>query len=718
MSEETSEAGGGAGSGSSEADEIVWTIPTDELTEVEQRLVQAVTDGGPLILGRDGPSADWGAERHIRAMVIRDLLRGRHVNDPDPQGIWIVGARIVGPLWINGVRSILPLHLVECYLDGGINASNAHLGELVLGGTVIDSPNFPALFADGLRVDGQVTLAGGVFVSSSAEGTVKLGGAQIGGQLSFTGATISNDVGSAVLADAVNVEGSLGMNNASLTNRSELATVRLMGAFVRGQLRMMGAKVVNHAGPSLDAESLVTEGPILLNGSVFSGQGDVGTIRLLEARAGAALNLSSARVSNGSGPALIADGLTVQGLFTVASSTFTGSGRAGVVTLLTADLRSKISFELARVTSTDGPALVAEGISAAGVANHNGSIFVGSGTSGCVNYSAAKFGKQLDFAAATLINESGPAFRGGRMTSGSVRFDNGTFAGRGIQGTIRLPGAHIMGQLVFDNARIANADGPALIANRMNVHSSVFLRPKELSGSSAQGAVHLVHASIGDLATSPEVLERAARRGSHWNVDGLTYQGTPAGVSDEQWLEFLRTGMTSYAAQPYQHLAAQHHAAGHDDPARKTLMDQRRDQIKRAELGKWSKTWAKFTGFALGYGYQPWRALIGLLVVVIIAVSGCLFWPGTRGLEQLTTTTTVTTTVASTTTSTSTCTPISRAAYALHATVPLITTANPCQPTNTPSGVAVQVLVWALSLAAWALLTLFIAGFTNAIRKT
>ncbi len=50
-------------------------------------------------------------------------------------------------------------------------------------------------------------------------------------------------------------------------------------------------------------------------------------------------------------------------------------------------------------------------------------------------------------------------------------------------------------------------------------------------------------------------------------------------------------------------------------------MAQRQDQLDRGALtGRAERAWARLTGVTLGYGYQPWRALLGLLAVTMIAV--------------------------------------------------------------------------------------------------
>ena len=79
--------------------------------------------------------------------------------------------------------------------------------------------------------------------------------------------------------------------------------------------------------------------------------------------------------------------------------------------------------------------------------------------------------------------------------------------------------------------------------------------------------------------------------------------------------------MSSYAAQPYQQLAAAYRNEGHDSDVRAILIAQRRDQIARGGLARTDLWWARFTGWLLGYGYQPWRALLYLAGVLAVSVA-------------------------------------------------------------------------------------------------
>jgi hypothetical protein len=79
----------------------VWAVATNIGSAVEQDLIRAVAEGRVLTCSNLDPlnlmqSAD---KRHvIRAQMIREILLGRHVEQPDPHGLRLVGARINGTL--------------------------------------------------------------------------------------------------------------------------------------------------------------------------------------------------------------------------------------------------------------------------------------------------------------------------------------------------------------------------------------------------------------------------------------------------------------------------------------------------------------------------------------------------------------------------------------------------------------------------------------------
>jgi hypothetical protein len=285
-------------------------------------------------------------------------------------------------------------------------------------------------------------------------------------------------------------------------------------------------------------------------------------------------------------------------------------------------------------------------------------------------------------------------------------------------GAVRLPGAHISGQLDCAGATLTNHTGPALYANSLTVDQRVILSDGfKATGGGNDVVVSLTGMQVGGvLQFSPDRLEHANNKPSYrLNVDGLTYAGLPAeppaGVGPKGWLQLIREGTRSYAAQPYQHLAAALSAAGDDGGARDVLIAQRQDQIDRHSLTGWrERAWARFTGVILGYGYRPSRALYYLLGVVIASVILSVVLGAHGGLAQPNPTAGKPAIQ---------CTTLQRIAVGLDLAKPLISTSTPCDTTfDSTAGEALTIALWTLQVLAWALATLFIAGFTSAVRKT
>ena len=183
--------------------------------------------------------------------------------------------------------------------------------------------------------------------------------------------------------------------------------------------------------------------------------------------------------------------------------------------------------------------------------------------------------------------------------------------------------------------------------------------------------------------------------------------------SAERWRKLLRDGTPAYAAQPYQQLAAGFRALGDERQARQTLMKQRDDQLARAHTSWAERLWGKITKVTLGYGYQPWRALLFLVRVVaaccVLAV--VLGWHG--ALTQ----------TSETATPGRSCTVIQQVSVGLDLNLPVGTTAarEGCEVTRDSASATaawLSTVGWALRVLAWVFAALFFAGFTSAVRKT
>jgi hypothetical protein len=278
---------------------------------------------------------------------------------------------------------------------------------------------------------------------------------------------------------------------------------------------------------------------------------------------------------------------------------------------------------------------------------------------------------------------------------------------------VLLSDAHV-GQLSCDRAELRNDSGSALSAYGLQVDQNMRLTGGFAAIGGGEGVtVDLRSAQVsGTLAFNPARLEHAADPCLRLEVDGLTYTGVPLGISTRDWLDLLRHGTPDYAAQPYQQLAAEYRALGDERQVRETLMRQRDDQLARtAGLREW--LWGKITKITLGYGYQPWRALLFLAGVVAVSCVLASMLGAHGALVQ----------TSKTATPGRSCTVVQQVSVGLDLNLPVGTTVArvDCDLTKDSASVTAAWLIavgWVLRLLAWVFAALFIAGFTSAVRKT
>jgi hypothetical protein len=431
------------------------------------------------------------------------------------------------------------------------------------------------------------------------------------------------------------------------------------------------------------------------------------------------LACSHATIRNDAGPALGADGLQVdQGVFLRGSFEALGTGKTGTVRLAGGHL-GRLECGGATIRNDSGPALYAESLHVDDVVFlHDGFTAVGAGDAGAVDLAGAHVGGDLDCSDATMRNDSGPALAAdGLQVDRSVSLHGLKAFGAGGLGAVRLPGAHVGGLLDCTSACMCNKKGPALVAYSLRVDQKVLLERFEAIGAGNNETLNLLDVRVGGvLVFDPERLENTTDPQARLALDGLTYAGLPlesAGpISVDDWLCLLREATKSYTAQPYQHFAAAYRAAGHDSKVRRILIAQRKAQISDRQLvrSRTERAWAWLTGLTLGYGYQPWKALIALVIVAAISVILALTLGGHGGLAP-------TDPQPSTATQ---CSVVERVAVGLDLGLPLVKTGTPahCETTTSTTGQVLTVAGWGLQLLAWAFATLFVAGFTGAVRKT
>lgn len=340
------------------------------LTRQERRLREASRTGRRLVLGGESAEhgAGWGADRVIRAEVIRDLLVGTPAGaDGGVSALRLVGARITGRLDLRFATVGRPLSLRSCYFDskldlhgvkcreidltashlpGGLRLSTAEIdGHLLLEETWIDKSvrmiathvagalflngarlrggetrsTAPALEADMLRLDADLLCKDGF----QAHGEIRLPGAAIGDTINLDDARLLNDDRCALNLARVTVGGDLLCRN-SFEAKGE---VNLEGAQVQGRLCMEGARIRRPGEQALAGDRLVVRGELRL-----ARLRTEGGVRLLNAQVSGPVTLDTAEIRNPGGVAVHASGLTADGMYCRMGFTSEGeirlSGRA------------------------------------------------------------------------------------------------------------------------------------------------------------------------------------------------------------------------------------------------------------------------------------------------------------------------------------------------------------------------------------------------------
>ena len=341
-------------------------------------------------------------------------------------------------------------------------------GQLDCTGAVLTSKTGPALSADSLSVARDVLLTGEFRATGGGSvGAIRLR-AGIGGQLDCTGATLASDSGPALDARGLDVGQSVFFNQGfTATGGGDQGAVSLRNAHIGGTLNCVGTTLTSKSGPALSADRLSVAGNVFFrDGFTATGAGVVGTFHLTRARLGG-LQADGAVVSNDTGPALLADSLAVNvNLFLRAEFTATGAGALGAVRLQGGRVGGVLDFNGATLTNGSGPALHADGLDVAGDAffsaagndaSRTGFSATGNGDAGAVRLQGGHVGGQLSCDRATLTNGAGPALLAdGLDVAGDGFSAPGPGHRAGPLGAVRLQGGQIGGMLQCVGATLAN----------------------------------------------------------------------------------------------------------------------------------------------------------------------------------------------------------------------------------------------------------------------
>ena len=248
----------------------------DQVGEAE--LLTAATAGQVLVCG------DGAARRPVPADLLRRCCRELR-DQVDPRGVRLRGAEVTGSLDLAGLDVPFPLRFDGCSFGEPVNVAGAQLVELALTGC----DRVPGLLANGVRVRRDLDLsrshvAGALSTSASTSklSAIWLCESEIGGRLLCVDTVIDGGDRS-IQADRLHVVGNVRLLH-RFTARGE---VRLIGARIGGSLDLTGASIESPAtGLALDLGEAVIEASVFLiddpqgRRPVIRGRIDMGQARI------------------------------------------------------------------------------------------------------------------------------------------------------------------------------------------------------------------------------------------------------------------------------------------------------------------------------------------------------------------------------------------------------------------------------------------------------
>lgn len=474
--------------------------------------------------------------------------------------------------WGSAISGVLRLE--QAKITGQVCLHNATIGSL--------EHNREAVAAYGLAVDGGLDCVG-----LKTHGSFSVEVAVITGSVALNGARISHPGQGALVADNASVGGKLDCHGMTVDGQ-----VRMHNCHVAGSMIMSGARLDNPAGVALSAGGLTVDAGVFF-AHRFTSQGE---IRMVGARLGANLTLAEATLSNPGGLAINLDRAKIGFLHGADLRCEGQTNLAGT------EIAGDLNLTDAELDASGAPqALVAEGASIGGAL-----ILTSLRARGEVNLRTVRVGQHASLMRTVLDNPGKTACRMSRAHVGADLFCDEMTA----QGVMRLAGTTIGGELSLTKSRMRNPADIALYAPMLHVRD-FSLRPAE----PIQGLVNLSHAQIGILRDDPGCWP------DELHLDGLTYQALDPQLPASQRLQWLARDPRGHQSQPYEQLAAYYNAAGQPAQARSVLYARERNQ--RQAKTPLARIWSFLQDVTVGYGYQPWRALAWL--VILLATGSIIF---------------------------------------------------------------------------------------------
>ncbi|WP_165966952.1 hypothetical protein [Actinomadura sp. 7K507] len=613
-------------------------MTTQRLNEAEERMWEAFPRGEWVDLRTGDPEKDdvanaphWDDDRAIRAEVIAALLLGAVPPDPGRRpGVRLRGVRIRGRLDLMGAEVPFALVCEDCHFDEPVRLVEATARTVRLVRSSLDSLNAARLGMDGILNLHLSTVRAGV----------RLDRAKVSGEVSLRGARIGPGAdGVAVAADGLVVDGELEADEGFRADGSFLLRGGRLGRLNLENATITGA--AHHPSSALSLGRTAIGGGLHATGLTVHGE-----TALRNTRVEGEVLLDRAVLRNPGGVALGAGGLTVEGPF-FARYGFTAEGE---IRMPGAQIRTFLTIDGASLSAPDGVALWADQVTVNDIDATDLTV-----AGGRVSLVGARVGNDLTLTGANLdagrharsdgeliaLNADnitvGGTFDCERLRArGEVRAVVGRIAGRlrltdahlekpggrtclrlsraeiaadlfctglNATGKVKLSGTRVGARVDLIGARLAHPGGIALDAHTLQA-GQLTLQPSE----PVQGEVVLAHARVGVLHDDPRTWAQALK------LNGLAYESLEPRLPARERLRWLALDPDGHQPQPYERLAAHYTALGQPGEARRVLLAKERLAHRAGTPA--GRFWGMLQEATVAYGYQPWRAVLWLALLL------------------------------------------------------------------------------------------------------
>jgi hypothetical protein len=623
-------------------------FPLPELSAAEKVLLERCGTSEPAQFGATRPTAPSDDNR-IGPGFLRFLALGGDAATPvHEKGLQIEGAWIEGTIDFEGC--ILPhrLRLASCHIEGALCLRDAQLVSLdledtfvrgIIGtrlrctGTLLFWHKFHScggVLLSGAKIDGNFDCEGGrfadddvaldcfgtqfggrVFLNKGFEaiGSVKLSIASLQRGLDCRGGRFAPP-GDVVLDCArADVTGSVLLGEGFHAN----GEVRMVGANITGELGCGGGQFVHPDKVALNCTGTTIGGHVLLcrqrDGARFEATGEV---QFPGAKIGGDLNCVGGKFSHPEKVALNCDGATIGGrVFLQRQKNGPRFEATGEVRFLGAKIAGVLNCGGGRFSwcadpaNPGGPAAVPAPAAAAAAAPP------------AVPAAAPPGPGQVPSKDALSCD--------GAEIGADIVLNSGFHA----TGTTKLVGVRVGGEIDCTEGRFENPGGFALVCQRAEIKGGLFFT--EICGIA--GKISLTGTHVAALIDDVD----SWKAGVELNLDGFTYarfgeDSRVDAVTRRTWLCKQEKGdlEAKFKPQPWLQVARVLYAMGHEEDAKQIRVEMRKRW--RRSLWRYRDTCGARLGWALrtrfdwllgglvGYGYRPWRIILGFAVVYLIGV--------------------------------------------------------------------------------------------------